>query len=863
MSIEQMEEKILDYLEGDLAHEEEQALLAEIEANAEYGALLEEYRQQDRQLETWFRASLGEMEKKARRPDLSGLPGVIMPVRRSRTERRKMAWTLSAVAAVLLVVVTTIPFVLNKDKGQQLGAVLSFEGRPQTLVEGHVVDLSNDFTFQKAVNRLKTPADSWISVALPDDGSRFEMNANSSVTLKPQSALPDLELDRGEVLVSAKSGNVKVVTPQIEVAGSDSVFSVVRGLRGSEVGVLSGSVELLHEGTRRQLAAGETFSSLGSRPEPIIRRVAWSPNRDQWIAAIPQQLTPTNTSATDTATPAGAPVPVKIIPAEVTASEAVSQPTVISNFSKDVAFGTKLLPADVFSVVEIRSIEELLAPLGASNFAELVTRENIHKVMESVIQSADVPKEQIETVAWRIENVLLSPDIRTLLESLNASFSFGITEHGPVMVADLGQRAPDVAEIVNYRLQPILTAFLDEDMRPWVAVENGFLLLARGRSDFEEMSSAAKSARAGGFGKSEFLGEIRDSIAGSPFYVVLNIEKMRDTLTEKVAGERGRAEVNTGLKRLGLANMKGLVASTGLGDQASNQALRLFFEDEREGLMSWIAEPGPLASLDLFSPDAHLVTAMKVRRPAEVLQEVLGWINSSSSKVAVPHTARQIDLFRNLSKTLGNEIAVGLENPLLPIPNVKVAIEVLDPDGFHDGMLALLDEIWLSGSPAARVTADTEEYRGHLIVDFQYPGVPFGLSYAIVNDFVVIGPGRAFVKNTIDIAIGGRSLSTQHAFQESLPARSGSHVSWLTYLSVDQDVAQAIETLNSMLPSETPMNFTQLKNMGGGKATVAYAIAHEKTIDFFVEGVRVGDFEMTTAIPVVANWLQQKPGAFQ
>jgi ferric-dicitrate binding protein FerR (iron transport regulator) len=850
MTTEQMEDRILEYLEGGLSREEEQALLGDAAADRAFGAMLDEYRQQERQLEALFKAPAEHLAKQPK-PKFEGMAGVVTATQ--PLPRRRLYWTAAA-ATLLVASLSAGHYYFNVRSGGDVGSVLVAEGRPQSIGSGVVKDIAANSVLGSSRRVIKTPAESYLEVELARDGGRLEVNANSSMVVTTSRRGPEIELERGEILVHAEgreSSLVRVNTPQLRVEGRDAVFSVVRGLRGSEIGVVSGEVEFWLGGVRRRLSSGESFSSIGAEPLPVIHQVAWSPNFAALEASLPRRPGMDRRIEIASATSS-------------TASGASSSSTTVQvvrmSGEPSIAFGTRLLPPGTFLVLEVRSVARLLEPLGVKNLAELVTEENVGRLLDQVTAATPLKAADAKMMASRVTLVLRSEPVRVLLESLTGSVSVGMTKDGPVLVADVSSNGPRVADVVNNQVYPIMAALLgDVKSKPRLLVENGYLLVGLNNSAFDEMAGAARSATSGSFGRSEFLSEIGETVSGSRFYLALDVQGMRQRIMEGADADNQSA-LDKFSRRTGLANMKSVVAATDFGDQAENQALRVLFDGQREGVMSWLGAPGAMGSLRFFSPDALAMTSMKVRRPAEMLEEITGWLLEEGSALGVPQTERQMGLLKRLSATLGNEVALGVEMPLLPIPNVKVAIEVLDPQGFHEAMLALLEELWRSSPDSMKLAVDSQPYRGHLVVDFKYPGVPFGLSYALIDDFVVFGPSRAAVKATVDIAEEGRCLGSEFAFQESLPAKSGSHVSWLVYQAMNENISDALNMIDSIVPQDVPFRPAAFAQLGKGKGAVGYAIAEGETIDFFIEGMRVGEFKMTEAIPFMANLLSSRSG---
>ena len=58
---------------------------------------------------------------------------------------------------------------------------------------------------------------------------------------------------------------------------------------------------------------------------------------------------------------------------------------------------------------------------------------------------------------------------------------------------------------------------------------------------------------------------------------------------------------------------------------------------EGQSLAAWLGEPPPMSSLELLSPRSHLVVAGVVRRPAAILEELLGGIEDMLNRWRSQH----------------------------------------------------------------------------------------------------------------------------------------------------------------------------------------------------------------------------------
>jgi ferric-dicitrate binding protein FerR (iron transport regulator) len=124
------------------------------------------------------------------------------------------------------------------------------------------------------------------------DGSTVEVNEQSMLGVGARGRSMTVTLDDGSVIVqTAKraSGHLSVKTPDCRVAFADTIFSVHTGVKGSQVAVLQGSVQVSHDGIDTLIQAGgqvATNGSLGSAP--VEDQIAWSHDRDKYMNLLAQ-----------------------------------------------------------------------------------------------------------------------------------------------------------------------------------------------------------------------------------------------------------------------------------------------------------------------------------------------------------------------------------------------------------------------------------------------------------------------------------------------------------------------------------------------------------------------------------------------
>lgn len=841
MMDERKETRVLEYLEGDLSPEEERALLADAERDPELAALLADYRRQESLLHGYHAAQAAAADG-VRRPDLSSLPAATAMPRRGTPAA--VRWMAAAAAVALLAGGAAV--LLQPEGGGALGTVTHAAGNVRAFDEGKTVALAADAAIDAGFERIKTPPGGSLEIGLAGGGS-VELNENSTVRLAREGGASEVELERGEVFVHAAAAKVR--TPWFAVEADGASFSVVRGLRGAEVAVARGTVEVRRDGTRRQVAAGEAWSSTGTRAVPVATRIAWS-RQSAEIDDIPVLA-----SAAPAAVPAGSPATTTEAPAQVAAVAAAPASTAAASTAVvAIAATTDYLPAGTVGFVEVPDVAALIGRLGARDLSDALLGDKLRGIIHDGIDRIDVDEASRARMRDELNEFFDDAELNLVLSSLGGGLSVGVTTEGPVAVAQVTDHLEEVATLVNETLPARAQgAQLGDHLR--LAVEGGLLVAAINAEDFAAVVQAARTGTPTGFGDSPFVREVRAAAGGNGGFVAAS------DIQAMVRSETSPSDSRF-FRRMGWENLRSVIASPSFSDDADNRALQMRFDGPRQGVMAWLDKPGPMSGFEFFSPDAHVLTAARIESPLEMLHQVVAWrMEDAGLEIEKLETDDSYLALNGFAASLGNEVVMGLDNPVLPVPNVKFVVELADPAAFHDGMLELVELMTASGDAMlGSIAQDSATYRNHLIVDLKIPGKVVGVSYAVVDDYAVFGPGRPFLQAAIDTFADRRSIDREPAFIEALPAKSGSNVSWLLFAAHNDSLQGAAPYLAQMFANQgVPVDLNAVSAAVPGRSIVMYAIADDDRIDYYLEGIK-GDLQMTGMLPAVTQWLAENGG---
>ena len=137
---------------------------------------------------------------------------------------------------------------------------------------------------------IRTPIGTRTVVKL-NDGSLIEVNERSELSVSQGWNSTTIRLERGSIIVqAAKQGSrsLMVSTSDALVSVKGTIFSVNRGVKGSRVSVVEGSVQVEQKasGTELLKPGGQTTTDASLARIPVADEVAWSKDSARYLAML-------------------------------------------------------------------------------------------------------------------------------------------------------------------------------------------------------------------------------------------------------------------------------------------------------------------------------------------------------------------------------------------------------------------------------------------------------------------------------------------------------------------------------------------------------------------------------------------------
>jgi len=837
MNCEKWENQILDYLEGTLDPEKSNELLSHISGCASCQQLLSRYQEQERLLERYYEKML-DTATNLPKPQIES-PQKIRPTRRFGV------FVYAAAAVMILFILSGLALFLSRllqagRSGERLGTAIQVMGIVQYYKDNsfHTLEQGAPVTSK---TRLKLAKNSYLAVQLKEgkDSSEpniIEFRENSMAHFHAYKNRLELYLDRGEVWVhlNHKPGRDFLLrTREGAVYDQGTIYNAAQGMSGMLVGVVTGKVLVEQNSAKNPVLPGEMFTSYKDKTGDTVRKhILWSHYRERLLSLL-------------------GPEEKRDIPdrdnkllkvAEETGGQQLSTQTaqqVISNPSEFLPLNTRFL-------LEINTVPEIIRDWNRSDYSSILRNPALVNWWNSDLmeERRNLIESHIQFSGWA-----------ELVSAIPGSLSIGAPSEGaPLIIADCRQDPEKVKKVLDTKIFPLLERWRENKnttnrMIPRIRLVNGYLVFGWQKTVFENTLKHISENKPTGFTQSGFYQNLMANVQESRLIVAYDFKS-----TIKNIRETASPDLISFLERSGIDGLDYILGSSDFAGQGINQAFRIAFTGPRHGVLGWLDEPGPMGSFRFYSPDVYLLTAARIKNPKDLLEDVLNWMFEDMQGTLSLKEDRILGWMRSMAACLGYEVAIGIQKPVFPVPNIQVSIEVLDPIRFHDLMLEWI-EIMDALSPY-QLTIEGTEYREQLIVTIKIPGKPFDISYAVLDDFLVICPGEPFVRRSIDLFLENHSLRDEFAFQSLLPAAGQLNFSFLQFYNIGTSLPELITDYSKNTLSEKQREYIpdlefihSFQTMG-----ISYAFSSDEFIDIYINGSSGVDINLGGMLPVFAGY---------
>ena len=678
--------------------------------------------------------------------------------------------------------------------------------------------------------RIRTAKDANAVVKL-EDGSLVEMRERSEISLSRNASGTTIHLNRGNVIVEAakqRDGHLYVATNDALVSVTGTIFSVNNGTKGSRVSVIEGEVHVNHAGDEKVLRPGEqTTTNASLELIPVPEEVSWSRNAERY-AKLMMELTALKSELDQKVPRPGVRYSTRLL-------DLVPEGTVVygalPNISATLVGSHKIMQERIQQNAALREwwkqdrpsskggphLDQIIGEIG--QFGKYLGTE----IVASAKMGENGPEDPLV-----LAELSDAAGFRPFLEQKIAAFV--ATEKGaPVIrIIDDPATATQAAAVDGKKVNEVLI---------WI---NGDILAAAPRlQQLQQLGANVKDANANNFKTTSFYARLAETYrAGAGLIVAADLEKIIDRMVSQSSNDPNAAKHQETYKQLGLMSLKHFVVEQKDVEEKTNSRAMLSFKEQRSGIASWLAAPGPMGALNFISPDANMVAAFVVREPSSLVDELLGYLNTANPRLrqhlSVLEANMGLKLREDFAAPLGGEFAFAIDGPILPTPSWKMVFEVYDPARLQRTFERVVEEV---NKHAARegkggLQWERSESGGHTFYTLKSMDFGVEIHYTYADGYFVAAPSRALIERALKYRESGFTLLRSPRFTSTLPADGNVNFSAIFYHDLAPllaPVAGQMEKAAKDLPEEQQR---AIRATADAPPTLAYVYAQGDRIIF-------------------------------
>jgi ferric-dicitrate binding protein FerR (iron transport regulator) len=662
------------------------------------------------------------------------------------------------------------------------------------------------------------------------DGSLVEMSERSEFSVTARRKDTTVHLDQGRIIVQAahrRTGHLYVLTPDAKVAVTGTVFAVNAGMKGSRVSVIEGEVYVDYNGTEDVLHSGDqTNTSANLSTVPVAEEIAWSADLDKHLALL--------------------------------AEFAKLQKKFEQIPTPGLRYSSAVLGKLPANTVLYASIPNLGDALNEAN-----------RIFQEQLQQSPVLRDWWNSGRQNSGPVTFEQMVQKLHglsqyvgdEIVLAGFGGTMGgEHNAVFIAPIksaGLKQFLQNEFTNLPTQQGTTVGLrvlgeDELMaaastatHEMIAVVGEQYVMFSPSLATLRMVDAQLKSNAGGLSQTAF-GQRLTGVYAQGVGLLFGVD-----LQQIIANSRTHvtdAKHQAALFSTGFSDADYLILEhRDLSGVPDNRAV-LSFSGQRHGMASWLAVPNPTESLEFVSANAGAAVSFLTKNPALMLDDMMQMATSTSSTgqnhLAEANSKLNLDIRNDIAATLGSDVTLALDGPVLPKPSWKIILQVYDGERLQGSIEKLVVKINAEMAehqkPGVELTStDVKDRKFYTLRSLNPKALGTEVDYTYADGYLVAGSSRALVLNALRTKANGDSLARSGEFLGLLPKDGHVNFSAVMY----QNLAPLLKPLAGQLSGPQMQVLQQMA--ADSKPTVICAYAGDDRIEV-ASGSRLLPFDLNS-----------------
>ena len=685
------------------------------------------------------------------------------------------------------------------------------------------------------------------------DGSLIEMNERSEVSVSRAARGTTIHLGRGNIVVQAakqRDGALYVATADCQVSVKGTVFAVTSAIKGSRVSVVEGKVKV-DQGSQSQLLTPgqQTTTSTNMEKMAVQDDVAWSQDAARYLTVL-GDLNAIQKGLEQMPGP-GVRTSSKLLD-RAPWNKNVIMYAAIPNVGATLEEANRLFED---RIQQSPALKEWWDEQQSANKRQPALREMVQKIRTASDYLGD---EIVLAISGEHDGTGTSP---VLLAEIKRP---GLREYleSTLSQAGAGRNALRfVDNAASGRASAVSTASSTNESHPALAfINNNVLAISPDAAQLQSVAEQFAENATIDLSGNGFHDRIQQAYqSGATWLFCVNMEQ----ITRKfVRGERGGERVRQAAVRdiTGFNDVRYLILERkDVNGQTKNQAT-LSFRNERHGLASWLAAPGPMGSLEFVSADASVAASFVIKNPGALLGELLAEAEAKDPELAKHiqdfQNSSGVNIIQDLASPLGSDLTFAIDGPLLPVPSWKVAVEVYSPDRLQWGIEHIVNAVNQQPDAPGKLTLTKEQVGSRIFYTLKgstpaMGQLPFEIDYVFVDSYLLAAANRTLLTTAIQNRSTGYTLSRSAKFRDQLPRDAYANFSGIIY----HDLSGAINSLVENLKSMNALSAEQKQSIAALQANSApgliYAYGEPDRIVLSSNGSLFGFNLNTLALPAV------------
>jgi hypothetical protein len=297
--------------------------------------------------------------------------------------------------------------------------------------------------------------------------------------------------------------------------------------------------------------------------------------------------------------------------------------------------------------------------------------------------------------------------------------------------------------------------------------------------------NAQLNAGSSGFAASGFGQQISAAYGrGAGFILAADIHQMKANQAIKMHASKQASEA---MAKSGIENVSYLIAEHREVNGQPENRVDLQFSGARQGVVSWLAAPAPIGSLNFVTPNAAIAIAGLSKDPKSIADDLIAMAaenDSLTNGLTEAEEKLQINFRDDIAANLGGDFLLSLDGPVLPTPSWKAVIEVNDSGRLEQALERMTAAIRQLAPANAQHSitiepSDADGQRYYSIQDTVTGNIVALYTYA--DGYMIVAPSRALIIRAMQTYSTGNSLANSAAFKALLPKDANENYSAVAY----------------------------------------------------------------------------------